>query len=64
MEETIVNWISVEDRLPEPGKDVLVRIEEDWYAVASLRQYDNNWWFANDLEDFDTATHWTYISFP
>lgn len=55
-------WISVEDRLPEPEKKVLVYSKNgDWYGVywRLLKTNDDredmiDWWWQNDNDDFWT----------
>lgn len=46
-------WISVKDRLPETGKDVIVCHKNGHVALNAY--LDRRWWY---LDDRNKITHW------
>ena len=51
-------WISVKDRLPEVGEDVLVFVTGSYMAIGCLG-LDGVFYDVNDSEGHDiTPTHW------
>ena len=61
------SWISVEERLPEPGKEVLLYVKNSiqHYVIGWLRRnkgYNKGMWALSNgwVEDKD-ITHWMYI---
>lgn len=51
--EKSVEWISVNDRLPETGKDVIVCHKNGHVALNAY--LDRRWWY---LDDRNKITHW------
>lgn len=49
-------WISVEDRLPEKHRYVLVHLR--WGAIATGVHNGRNWWDELSLVNNDDVTHW------
>lgn len=55
-------WISVNEKLPEPNKTVLCiwkRENEDWNYGFARYQHDDIWYVSN--EGIPLVTHWMYI---
>ena len=63
---TVQEWISVRDRLPEKGEDVLVfNIRENWTGFAWLRPDET--WTALGFDfpfDLGEVTHWMPLPEP
>lgn len=62
-------WISVEDRLPEPNKEVkfslYLAIHEDWDSNCRILMFDNeNLVFTRDGDDTQKITHWMPLPTP
>ena len=56
-------WISVKERLPEEGEDVLAYLGEGKIEVCRLMH--NMFWEASDvLYDLDAVTHWMALPEP
>lgn len=63
--ETAQGWISVKDRLPEDGEDVVVIARTGipyWYRVAYLKR--RRWMRDNGQRIYDTVTHWMPLPEP
>ena len=61
---TVQEWISVKDRLPEPGDYVLVcDIREAWYG---LWEFSGSAWYDASYQPWsiDEVTHWQYLPQP
>lgn len=63
------DWISVKDRLPKIGEEVLVCREqkgEQWCDIAmSIKGYTiERVWFRLNGSPIDDVTHWQPIVFP
>jgi hypothetical protein len=59
-------WISVDDRLPEEGRDVLVYAKGGWMAVRHYRAPQGNsfsGWYPNGLP-IENTTHWMPLPEP
>lgn len=73
LEAKVPRWISVEERLPENEKDVIIRINREpgvtYYAVACRKECLFDGWETND-EDFNChygdpkVTHWMPLPDP
>lgn len=67
-----MNWISVEDRLPEPFEDVLVvrmsLFGNPWIVTAYRNEPDKNgdwqWWFLGSPPNISGVTHWMPLPEP
>ena len=57
---TVQEWISVDDRLPEPWKQVLIYSRHDFCEVAFYIGVPGKWRVAwnHDMLDADSVTHW------
>lgn len=63
------DWISVKDRLPKIGEEVLVCREqngEQWYDIAASVKSDTigSIWYKLDGFPIDDVTHWQKIVLP
>ena len=63
------NWISVKDRLPKIGEEVLVCREQNgnrWWDIAASVQSDTigRVWYRLDGFPIDDVTHWQKIVLP
>ena len=61
---TVQEWISVKDRLPEPGEYVLVcDTREDWYGLC---EFSGEAWYDASYKqvNIDDVTHWQYLPQP
>lgn len=56
LEAQVPQWISVEDRLPEEHRYVLVHLR--WGAIATGVHNGRNWWDELTLVNNDNVTHW------
>lgn len=56
-----MNWISVKDRLPESGIDVLV-FTDDYCAYTA--HYDGYWWLSGEPTLSYNVTHWMPLPAP
>jgi len=57
-------WISVEERLPEPEKDVLVLYRGKYRCIGYYSE-DCGLWIINDAPTYDeTVTHWMPLPEP
>jgi len=50
-------WISVEDRMPEPGELVVVA----GYGTFAIGFYVQKLWYITGIEGFESPTHWLPI---
>ena len=60
-----MSWISVKDRLPEDGEDVVVIARTGipyWYHVAHLKR--GRWMRDSGQRIYDTVTHWMPLPEP
>jgi len=66
--KTRYNWISVSERLPEPGVQVLIWIEEDnfGYDIATYEPNSNlyNWNCIGELSMYKKPIYWAYLIPP
>ena len=56
-----MKWIDVKDELPNKGKDVLVKIDKPYLAVAVAKYWNvtGKWLSASkDVITGDEVTHW------
>lgn len=58
-----MTWISVTDKLPEAGIDVLVWIPKDGWQEIGWYEVINNKWFNGDGEEI-IPTHWMPLPEP
>jgi hypothetical protein len=63
-----MEWISVENRLPEDGQSVIAT-GFDWGDKASKRhfvvcEYFQNMWVGDQDEEFEYLTHWMPLPEP
>ena len=56
-----MNWISVKDRVPESGIDVLV-FTDDYCAYTA--HYDGYWWLSGEPTLSYDVTHWMPLPAP
>ena len=63
---TVQEWISVNDRLPEPWKQVLIYSRYDFCEVALYIGIPGKWrvTWNHDMLDADSVTHWMPIPQP
>ena len=57
-------WISVKDKLPEKGSDVLVKVDKPYLAVSVARYWNatGRWLSASkDVITGDEVTHWVNL---
>lgn len=64
-----MNWIKVEDRLPEDEERVLVCCKDDGGLFPKFAERINNIWYDDMGLDFEnvtpwSVTHWMYIELP
>lgn len=62
-------WISITDRLPEIGEDILIRVKcSSYYNVEQgLYKGNNEWincWFSIRNENLYRVTHWMPLPEP
>ena len=57
---TVQEWISVKDRLPEPGKQVLIYSRYDFCESAFYIGVPGKWrvTWNHEMLDADSVTHW------
>ena len=57
---TVQEWISVDDRLPEPWKQVLIYSLHDFCESAVYIGVPGKWWVTwnHEMLDADSVTHW------
>lgn len=55
-------WISVEDKLPEEGKSVLVHYVDGWMPVAHL--FNGKWYQSGGETSWLSVTHWMFLPEP
>ena len=63
---TVQEWISVDDRLPEPWKQVLIYSRHDFCEVALYIGIPGKWrvTWNHDMLDADSVTHWMPLPEP
>ena len=63
---TVQEWISVNDRLPEPWKQVLIYSRYDFCEVALYIGIPGKWrvTWNHDMLDADSVTHWMPLPQP
>ena len=63
---TVQEWISVDDRLPEPWKQVLIYSRHDFCEVALYIGIPGKWrvTWNHDMLDADSVTHWMPLPQP
>ena len=63
---TVQEWISVDDRLPEPWKQVLIYSRYDFCEVALYIGIPGKWrvTWNHDMLDADSVTHWMPLPLP
>jgi hypothetical protein len=62
----MINWISVEERLPDDNRDVLVCIKDNHgclYQIGSLNS-EKNMLLMMGFYPLSNATHWAEINEP
>ena len=59
-----MNWIKVEDRLPEDEERVLICCEYDDGLFPKFAERINNKWNDDMGFDLENVTHWMYIELP
>lgn len=61
-------WISVEDRLPENGDDVLCAIDNAWGNTKVTGRYDGGWYYPStslfSSSMLQGVTHWMPLPKP
>lgn len=55
-----MEWISVEDSLPEEGRTVIVWVGEEWQDVEAAQRTKYGWDTGSDLAKYREITHWHY----
>ena len=63
---TVQEWISVDDRLPEPWKQVLIYSRHDFCESALYIGVPGKWrvTWNHEMLDADSVTHWMPIPEP
>ena len=63
---TVQEWISVDDRLPEPWKQVLIYSRHDFCESAFYIGVPGKWRVAwnHEMLDDDSVTHWMPLPEP
>ena len=63
---TVQEWISVKDRLPEPGKQVLIYSRYDFCESAFYIGVPGKWrvTWNHEMLDADSVTHWLPLPQP
>ena len=63
---TVQEWISVDDRLPEPGKQVIIYSRCDFCESAFHIGIPGKWrvTWNHEMLDADSVTHWMPIPQP
>ena len=63
---TVQEWISVKDRLPEPGKQVLIYSRYDFCESAFYIGVPGKWrvTWNHEMLDADSVTHWMQMPEP
>ena len=63
---TVQEWISVKDRLPEPGKQVLIYSRYDFCESAFYIGVPGKWrvTWNHEMLDADSVTHWMQMPNP
>lgn len=59
-----MEWIKVEDRLPEDEERVLVCRKDNSGLFPVFAERINNKWTGDMGFDFENVTHWMYIELP
>lgn len=59
----MMNWISVEDELPEHAEDVLVFTKNETYSLGHYF-YGDGWSLEEDTIVTDYVTHWMPLPSP
>ena len=66
-----MEWISVKDKIPEKGVDLILCIEGEVY-VGALSEIEENYFLTYEYENyyffgnpnFEKVTHWMYLPKP
>lgn len=59
------HWIRTTDRLPDPGKTVLIRIETTFRSYVVAYYGDEGWWSCEtDMLIQVDVSHWCEITEP
>ena len=63
---TVQEWISVDDRLPEPWKQVLIYSRHDFCESALYIGVQGKWrvTWNHEMLDADSVTHWMPLPLP
>ena len=63
---TVQGWISVDDKLPEPWKQVLIYSRHDFCESAFYIGIPGKWrvTWNHDMLDADSVTHWMPLPAP
>ena len=59
----MTEWISVEDRLPEPYKNVLAWLDRNMRCMIAHTNKDGDW-FGEELGEWIEPSHWIALPDP
>ena len=57
-----MNWISVDERLPEPHTEVLIYLKEPNAVITGFCNLDDDWSY--DATSYWTIAHWMPLPEP